>query len=61
MSQEKELLRKKYDGESLYDATRDFGECFDGSFNPMVKEIPLDEYGFQQGEFEVIVVWRPAQ
>ena len=52
------LLKKEYDGEGLYDASRDFGECFDADFNPEVKLIPQDKYGFQRGTFEVTVTWR---
>lgn len=55
------LLKKSYDGESIYDASRDFGEAFDGNFTPEVKLIPTDEYGIQKGKFQVIVKWIPEE
>lgn len=55
------LLHKSYDGESIYDATRDFDEAFDESLTEQVKAIPVDEHGFQQGKFTVNVAWSPEQ
>ena len=53
------LHQKDYDGESLYDLSRDIHECFDGDFNPPSMEIPKDEYGFHKGTFRVTVEWIP--
>jgi hypothetical protein len=55
-----ELLNKDYDGESLYDATRDFAEAFDSKFTPAFADIPTDKYGIQTGKFTVIIQWTPA-
>jgi hypothetical protein len=51
------IFEKDYDGESLYDVQRDIIECFDGRFNPIVKDIPQDEHGFQMGTFRITVEW----
>ncbi len=51
------IFEKEYDGESIYDVQRDVIEAFDGRFNPMVKDIPQDEYGFQLGTFTVKIEW----
>jgi hypothetical protein len=51
------IFEKDYDGESLYDVQRDIIECFDQRFNPSVKDIPQDEYGFQIGTFKITVEW----
>ncbi len=59
MSRKLKLLRKSYDGESICDVHRDFAEAFDARFTEQLKQIPVDEYGFQQGTFTVTVVWRP--
>ncbi len=58
---EKIIFNKNYDGESLYDLARDVHECFDHRFNPLVKDIPVDEYGFQKGKFVVSVKWMPSE
>jgi hypothetical protein len=57
MSNNTILFKKEYDGESLYDAGRDFDEAFDATFNPAVNKIPHDEYGIQLGTFRVTVEW----
>jgi hypothetical protein len=51
------IFEKEYDGESIYDVQRDVIEAFDARFNPMVKDIPQDEYGFQLGTFIVRIEW----
>lgn len=51
------IFEKEYDGESIYDVQRDVIEAFDARFNPMVKDIPQDEYGFQLGKFTVKIEW----
>lgn len=55
------LLEKEYDGESLFDATRDFCECFDQQVNPEIAKIPVDAHGQPLGTFMVKVVWAPPQ
>lgn len=50
-------FEKEYDGESIYDVQRDVIESFDAKFNPIVKDIPQDEYGFQLGTFRVTIEW----
>lgn len=51
------LHLKSYDGESLYDLSRDVAEAMDADFNPEVKSIPVDEHGFQKGKFVVSITW----
>ncbi len=51
------IFEKEYDGESIYDVQRDVIEAFDARFNPMVKDIPQGEYGFQLGTFIVRIEW----
>ena len=52
-----QVFNKQYDGESLYDLGRDIGEAFIEEYNPVLKEIPTDEHGFQRGTFTVTVTW----
>ena len=52
------IFEKEYDGESLYDVGRDVMECFETRFNPLVKDIPQDEYGFCLGTYKITVEWR---
>lgn len=59
MADKLELLNKSYDGESIYDATRDFAEAFDEAFTEQLRSIPVDENGFQLGKFTVTVTWSP--
>lgn len=51
------VFLKSYDGESLYDVSRDVGESFEAGYNPIMKTIPVDEHGFQKGRFTVSVLW----
>lgn len=51
------LFEKEYDGESLYDCYRDVSEAIDSDYNPLIKDIPQDEYGFQKGKFKVVITW----
>ena len=53
------LFEKDYDGESLYDLSRDMHEAFNEDFNPISKTIPSDEYGIHSGTFKVTIEWRP--
>ena len=51
------VFKKEYDGESLYDLSRDIAEAIDVTYNPIVEEIPQDEYGIQLGTFKVTIEW----
>lgn len=55
------IFEKEYDGESLYDLDRDISETINSEYNPIVKNIPQDEYGIQTGTFKVTVVWSPDE
>jgi len=57
VSTTKEIFSKNYDGESLYDLSRDVHEAFDPRFNDKADGIPVDEYGFQKGSFKVTITW----
>lgn len=56
-----EIFQKEYDGESICDIQRDVHEAFDSRFNPLVAQIPQDEFGFQQGTFTVTITWCPDE
>lgn len=51
------LFEKVYDGESLYDLSRDLHEAFKEPFNPNAKELTKDQHGFLEGEFKVTIEW----
>lgn len=51
------LFEKTYDGESLYDYWRDVSEAMVEDYNPLLKDIPQDEHGFQKGKFKVLITW----
>jgi hypothetical protein len=51
------LLRKDYDGESMYDIYRDVAEAVTEPDNPVISEIPLDAHGFHRGTFSVLITW----
>lgn len=51
------VFLQTYDGESLYDLSRDIGEAFEEAYNPIMKSIPVDEHGFQKGSFTVSILW----
>ncbi|AFA44792.1 hypothetical protein ACQ27_gp661 [Klebsiella phage K64-1] len=55
----KNIFKKEYDGESLCDVQRDVVEAFSTVFNPEMIDIPVDEYGFQEGTFVVSIKWKP--
>lgn len=52
-----QLHLKSYDGESLYDLTRDVSEAIDADFNEEINKIPVDEHGIQKGTFVVSITW----
>lgn len=58
-----QVFRKRYDGESIVDLSRDISECLDERFNEVVKDIPEmpDSPGFWDGEFVVTVKWVPNE
>lgn len=51
------IFEKDYSSEELSDLGRDIYECFDSQFNPVVLDIPKDEYGFDEGSYVVRVEW----
>lgn len=51
-----EIFKQKYSGESLCDVERDVSEAFDGTFNPEVKQIPMED-DMHQGTFTVTITW----
>jgi len=51
-----ELFKQKYCGEELADVERDVSEALDGTFNPVVKQIPMDD-DMHQGTFTVTITW----
>jgi hypothetical protein len=51
------LFQKTYDGDSIYDVPGDVIEVFDIKFTPELGDIPVDEYGIQQGTFVVKIEW----
>lgn len=57
----KTLFEKTYDGENIYDLGRDVSEAFMEEYNPILKDIPADIYGFKSGAFKVSVVWEGEQ
>ncbi len=52
------IFKKTYDAESLCDVERDISECFDPAYNMDMVDIPKDEYGFEEGSFEVKITWK---
>lgn len=53
------VFRRRYGGDNICDIERDVSEAIADGYNPIVAEIPKDEHGFQQGTFEVLIVWHP--
>lgn len=52
------IFEKSYDGESIVDLGRDVVESLDQDFNPAAAAIPVDQHGFQQGRFRIVVEWQ---
>lgn len=46
-----------YDGESIVDMPRDIEEAFNSDFNSIILGIPVDEYNFMKGSFNVKIEW----
>lgn len=57
-SKPKTLFEKDYDYESLYDLNRDLAEANDEEFNPVMADLPKDEFGFIKGTFTVKIEWK---
>ena len=57
----KEIFQKEYDGESICDIERDVLESLSAQYNPIMTEIPVDEYYIPKGKFIVAVVWTPDE
>jgi len=53
----KTIFEKEYCGESLSDIERDINEAFSDQFNPVMREIPVDDWGFPKGDIKVTIVW----
>ena len=51
------IFEKEYDGESIVDLARDISESLEPEFNPIVAEVPQDEWGFHKGYFRVTIKW----
>lgn len=51
------LLDKIYDGESLYDLSRDVEEAVDSEYNEIAARIPDNKDGYQSGTFRVLIEW----
>ena len=47
------LLKKTYCGESIIDIEEDVYSSIEYD-----KDIPVDEYGFSQGEYEITLTWK---
>lgn len=60
MTEKRVLLAKAYSAEELCDVGRDVHEAFDERFTPAAAGIPKDEYGFDEGVFEITITWRPC-
>lgn len=54
---QKLIHEKSYSSEELSDLCRDIDEVFDENFNPLVADIPRDEYNFHKGSFKVTIIW----
>lgn len=55
------IFEKDYSSEELSDLSRDIYECFDPVFNPLMKDIPKDSYGFDKGTFVVSIRWESEE
>lgn len=51
------IFEKEYDGESLYDFSRDAFEALSEEYNPIIGDLPCDEHGFIKGTFKVTIEW----
>jgi hypothetical protein len=51
------VFEKSYDGESIVDIYRDVAEAVSAEYNPVMDQIPIDQYGFSTGRFRVVIEW----
>jgi hypothetical protein len=51
------IFEKVYDGEELDDLEKDVVESLLCQFNPIICEVPVDDWGFHRGEFKVTIEW----
>ena len=51
------LFEKEYDGESMCDMDRDLCEAFIEAYNPEMKQVQRDQYGFCKGTFKLTIEW----
>lgn len=51
------IFEKDYSSEELCDLSRDIYEAFDEKFNPIMADIPIDQYNFHKGSFTVKIIW----
>lgn len=51
------ILNKEYCGEGIIDMSQDIDEMLDERFNPVIKDLPVDEYGIITGTFKLSVTW----
>lgn len=56
-----EIFKKEYNAESLYELNDDMSDALDEVYNPKIKDIPVDIYGFQTGIFTVTISWEPEE
>ena len=51
------IFEKRYNGESLCDLQQDISDAIDSDCNEIGEKIPVDDYGFQKGQFKVTIEW----
>jgi hypothetical protein len=56
-----EIFKKKYDGDSLCDVSRDVSEAFDEDFNENASVVPKDKHGFHTGTFTITIEWEDSE
>ena len=53
------IFKQEYYGDSLCDVYRDVSEALDETYNPKIRDIPVDEHGVSKGTFTVTITWSP--